>query len=247
MLNLFVVINCGQCGPFVDRCLASLQSQNYSNWRAMVTVDPCGDETYRTVIEVAGQDPRIEVRQNSRRRYSLENLVRAVHGTPLDPEDVIVILDGDDWLNVDNALATVAETYHQHACWLTYGSWVSSTPDRHPGRWPPYPRSTKDFRAAAWLGTHLRTWKRWLWDLVNDNDLRDNAGHYFRVAVDVAVMLPLFEICGTDRARHIADPIYFLNRQYDWRTSDERYQEQQRNEQIIRSRPAYPRRLTRLP
>jgi hypothetical protein len=54
-------------------------------------------------------------------------------------------------------------------------------------------------------------------------------------------MIPLLEICGTRRARHIAEPIYLLNRQYDWRTDVERYQEQQRNERIIRSRPPYAR------
>jgi hypothetical protein len=54
-------------------------------------------------------------------------------------------------------------------------------------------------------------------------------------------MIPLLEICGTRRARHIAEPIYYLNRQYDARTDDRRYQEQRRNDRLIRSRPPYPR------
>ncbi len=245
MLELFVVINCGPCAPFIGGCLASLESQTYSNWRAMVTVDPCGDETYDEAIEAARRDRRIAIRRNSLRRYSMENLVCAIRQTSLDPEDVIVILDGDDWLNVDHALSTVAETYNQHDCWLTYGSWVSNVAGRHSGKWPAYPAGTEDFRAAPWLATHLRTWKRWLWDLVNDDDLRDDEGRYFRVAVDMAVMIPLLEICGTSRAHHIAEPIYFLNRQYESRTDDRRYREQQRNDRIIRSRSPYRRRSAR--
>ena len=245
MQRMFVVINCGPCAPFIDRCLASLESQAYSHWRALVTVDPCGDETYEEALKVAQRDRRIAVRRNSLRRYALENLVRAIRHTSLDPEDVIVILDGDDWLNVDDALSTIAETYNQHDCWLTYGSWVSNVPERHAGKWPAYPAGTEDFRAAPWRATHLRTWKRWLWDLLDDDDLRDDEGRYFRVAVDLAVMIPLLEISGSSRAHHITEPIYFLNRQYDSRTDDERFREKQRNDRLIRSRCPYRRQSTR--
>ncbi len=51
MLELFVVINCGPCAPFIGGCLASLESQTYRNWRALVTVDACGDETYDEALK----------------------------------------------------------------------------------------------------------------------------------------------------------------------------------------------------
>ena len=213
------MINCGPCAPFIGGCLASLESQTYRNWRTLVTVDPCGDETYDEALKVAQRDRRIAIRRNSLRRYAMENLVCAIRQTSLEPEDVIVILDGDDKLNVDHALSTVAETYNQHDCWLTYGSWVSNVPERHAGKWPAYPAGTDDFRAAPWLATHLRTWKRWLWDLVNDDDLRDDEGRYFRVAVDLAVMIPLLEIFRdkSSTSYHRADlfsqsPVRFANR-----------------------------------
>jgi glycosyltransferase involved in cell wall biosynthesis len=244
-LEILVIINCGPCAPFIGRCLDSLRSQTYENWRSLVTVDPCGDSTYDEAIRAAQPDDRIRVRKNPDRRYALANLVNALDSATLDPEGVIAILDGDDWLNDDHTLSTVAETYERHACWLTYGSWVSDAPGCPAHRWLPYPDNTVNFRAAPWLATHLRTWKRWLWDLVNDADLRDDEGRYFRVAVDMAVMIPLLEICGTERIRHIDEPIYFLNRQYAWRTDDQRYREQQRNDLIIRSRSPYSRRVVR--
>ena len=244
-LELFVVVNCGPCAPFIGRCLASLKSQTYRNWRAMVTVDPSGDLTYERAVEAARGDRRIDIIRNSVRLHALENLVRAIRQNPLSSEDVIVILDGDDWLNVDHCLATVADAYNQHACWLTYGSWVSNIVGRPSGRWPAYPTGTDNFRVAPWLATHLRSWKKWVWDLVNDDDLRDDRGEYFRVAVDVAAMTPMLEICGTERIHYIGEPIYFLNRQYKSRTDLGRYREQQRNDLIIRSRPPYPRRYAR--
>jgi glycosyltransferase involved in cell wall biosynthesis len=239
MPGFFVVINCGPCAPFIGRCLASLRAQSFEGWRALVTVDPCGDPTDVEAVAAARGDERIRVRRNRQRLYSLANLVEAIGEAALDPEDVIVILDGDDRLLVDHALATVVEAYEGHACWMTYGSFIPDVSGPPRGMWPAYPDDTRDFRTAAWLATHLRTWKRWLWDLVDDDDLRDDEGRYFRVAVDLAVMIPLLEICGTRQARHIAEPIYCLNRRYDWRTDERRYREQQRNERIIRSRRPY--------
>jgi Glycosyl transferase family 2 len=242
-LDVLVVINCGPCAPFIGRCLESLRSQTYRNWRSLVTVDPCGDDTYNEAIRAAQPDDRIRVRKNPERRYALASLVSALAHTPLEPEGIVAILDGDDCLNVDHALSTVVESYERHACWMTYGSWVSDAPGCPAHLWHAYPDDTVNFRAAPWLATHLRTWKRWLWGLVNDADLRDDDGQYFHVAVDMAVMIPLLEICGVPRIRHIDEPIYFLNRQYAWRTNDQRYREQQRNDMIIRSRSAYPRRV----
>ena len=57
-----------------------------------------------------------------------------------------MILDGDDRLNVDHALSTLVEAYDRHACWMTYGSWVSEIPGRPSGMWPAYPDGIEDFR-----------------------------------------------------------------------------------------------------
>ena len=62
---------------------------------------------------------------------------------------------------------------------MTYGSWVSNDPAHQGmprGMWPAYPEDTADFRRADWLHTAVRTWKKWLWDLVDDRDFRDESG-----------------------------------------------------------------------
>jgi glycosyltransferase involved in cell wall biosynthesis len=240
-MDLLLVINSGACAPFIGPCLASLRSQTFEDWRAVVTVDDQGDRTYESAIDAAGTDFRIELVRNVVPRFALANLVAAVNRARPGPDDVIVVLDGDDRLNLPDALSIVVATYERTGCWMTYGSWVSDQPERAPGLWPAYPEGTDDFRAAPWRATHLRTWKQWLWDLVRDRDLRDDDGHYFRSAVDLAVMIPMLEMSGTPRARHIAEPLCYLNRGYFWRTSDARYQEQQHNDRLIRSRPPYPR------
>jgi glycosyltransferase involved in cell wall biosynthesis len=207
---LKVVVNCGLCEEFVGRCLDSLRGQTFTDWQALVTVDRRGDRTYERALEARGGDNRIVITRNRRRLYPMENIVRAIRRSHAGPEDVIVIVDGDDWLITDQALERIASEYEDDDCWMTYGSWVSNVAG-HPGRWPAYADGV-DFRTERWLGTAVRTWKRWLFDRIEDADLRDGAGRYFRVTEDLACMFPMLEMATTRHARHIAEPLMLYNR-----------------------------------
>jgi glycosyltransferase involved in cell wall biosynthesis len=237
-----IIINCGPCQDFIGRCLASVRAQTHANWDAYVTVDPCGDDTHGRAVLAAAGDPRIHVRANQIRRYSMANLVDAIRWSSAEPEDVIVSLDGDDWFAGNHSLQTIAEAYEQFDCWVTYGSWltVKLAPSGQPhGPWPAYPEGTVDFRRQPFLGTAVRTWKRWLWDHVRDADLRNESGNYVRVSEDKLVMIPLLEMCGTARARHIAAPIMIFNKIVDYSVDDPFADERVQNARLIDRRPRY--------
>src|SRR6516165_5734918 len=78
MTKFKIIVNCGPCGRFVNDCLSSLRAQSFTGWEAFVTVDPCGDDTWEHAIVAANGDPRIRLRRNEIRRYSMHNLVRAI-------------------------------------------------------------------------------------------------------------------------------------------------------------------------
>ena len=56
-----------------------------------------------------GDDERIVITQNIIPLYSTANLVRAIERSQADPEDVIVILDGDDWFDREDALQIIVQ------------------------------------------------------------------------------------------------------------------------------------------
>ncbi len=207
---LKVIVNCGLCEDFIGPCLQSLLMQSYPYWEAQVTIDRRGDRTYQRAMEAAGGDDRITITPNRKRLYPMANIVRAVRRSAAEPDDIIVILDGDDWFITNRALERIAFEYSDSDCWMTYGSWISNN-RRVPGCWPAYPEGC-DFRTAPWLATAVRTWKKWLFDLIADEDLRDRRGRYFRVTEDVACMLPMLEMSTTVHARHIAEPLMLYNR-----------------------------------
>jgi glycosyltransferase involved in cell wall biosynthesis len=240
-----VVINCGPAEAYIARCLASLRSQTFTHWNACVTVDPCGDGTFEEAVSAAAGDARVDILRNTERRYSMVNLIRAIGRSAAAPEDVIVILDGDDWFATPDALRIIHDTYRQTNCWMTYGSWVADQAglagSQRGGRWPAYSPDTTDFRRSPWLGTAVRTWKRWLWDLIDDRDFRDSEGNYFRVTEDQAAMMPMLEMSGTTRARHIADVLMVYNRSSPHACGLTCEQEMFRNAGYLSSRAPYSR------
>jgi glycosyltransferase involved in cell wall biosynthesis len=241
---LKIVTNCGPCEDYIARSLASIRSQSVAEWEAYVTVDPCGDRTYEQAVLARDGDSRIRILGNPVRRFAMENLVRSVHRSGADPEDVIVVLDGDDWFATDDALLIIRETYRRHQCWMTYGSWVADRtdlPGMQAGRWPAYPEGTTDFRRAEWLGTAVRTWKRWLWGLIDERDFHDAEGRFFCVTEDQAVMMPMLEMSGTQRARHIEEVLMVYNRSSPHACGLTRYEEMLANCRYIQTLPSYGR------
>jgi len=249
MLRLKIIVNCGPCEAFIESCLMSIKRQTYPHWEAYVTVDPCGDRTFERALVGQDDDTRIVVTRNFTPLYSMANLVRAIERSQAQPEDVMVVLDGDDWFYTDQALQVIVDTYIKHDCWLTYGSWVPNVNNGYVGQWPPYPEGTTDFRSHRYLATAVRTWKKWLWDWIDDRDLRAKDGQYFCVTEDQAVMLPMLEMSGTGRAKHIPTILMIYNRANTYSCDKIRSQELRENAAYIRSKAPYarlPRKMVRV-
>jgi glycosyltransferase involved in cell wall biosynthesis len=243
-LPLRLVVNAGPCEDVVARCLASVRAQRYPAWTATVTIDPAGDRTFERAIDAADGDPRLSIVRNPQRLYSMANLIAGIGRTRAGPEDVIVVLDGDDWLHGDTALDIIAATYLRYDCWMSYGSWISNDPlhqGLQRGLWPAYDDDTVDFRHAEWRHTAVRTWKRWLWDRVDDRDFRDAHGKYFRVTEDQASMLPMLEMSGTGRARHIPEVLMVYNRTTPHACGKTHLAEMRANADLLRARRPYAR------
>jgi glycosyltransferase involved in cell wall biosynthesis len=239
-VTLRLIVNCGPTEEFIARCLESVRAQSFERWEAYVTMDPCGDQTLAAALAATQGDPRIHLHQNKTRLYSMVNLIDAVRRSEAHVEDVFVTLDGDDWFATPEALGIIHKTYMATDCWMTYGSWISDLPSGE-GRWPAYPEGLIDFRGHKWLGTAVRTWKRWLWDLIDDRDFRDATGAYFRVTEDQALMLPMLEMSGTGRARHIPEVLMVYNRSSPHACVYTCREEMFDNADYIRSRPPYVR------
>ncbi len=217
-----IIIAAYKAGPWVEKCIASVRAQDHPDWRAILIDDQSPDDTLERATKAAGGDPRIIVERSPERRLSLWNTKVMIERIAEDPEDVVVTLDGDDWFAHERVLSTLEEHYSDPELWLTYGShrrWKNKL--AHKLNWKvkrgiarEIPRSIAEggyFRQFEFVSSHLRSFKRFLWDQIRDEDLRDDDGEYWKAAPDHAFMFPLLEMAGADRIKYLHEMLYVYN------------------------------------
>jgi Glycosyl transferase family 2/Methyltransferase domain len=227
---------------YVARSIQSVQRQTYPHWDHYVVDAKSNDFTVRAARSQAKltKNPasRTLVSVNKRRQAALENCWEI--WATLPPEEVIVWLDGDDWLGTDHALDILARTYASPAePWLTYGQFMMATGEvgfaspYHPGENP---------RHTHWRATHLKTFRAGLVQQMEVSDLMKPDGSWCDLAIDKAVMYPLLDMAG-DKHAFIHQILYVYNAKASWWASQPESERQKELNEVYRmqSLPPYPR------
>jgi hypothetical protein len=243
------VVTTGNAAQWIGKCIASIAIQNTRwHWKCLVIDDASTDGTCEEIeCAIQGIDPSIRhrfiVQRNASRLGGLANLVNGFEllGTPQRPMDVLIPIDGDDWLFSSSALETIATAYEQHYCWLTYGGFITS-----PGG-DLFIRAvdedvirTASHRRAPWVTSHLRSFRSHLWHAIHDKDLRNDHGTYYDITWDMAMMFPMLEMAG-ERIHCVTKAVYVYNTDNSESNHIKRRPEQISAEQSIRSAKPYPR------
>jgi glycosyltransferase involved in cell wall biosynthesis len=215
-MNKFCVITAVyNAKDFIERCIMSVLSQTYRNFTYTVIDDCSTDGTSDIIKELHEQNAtnnnfnfyRNEIRVTS----PLANFVKGIELSPGDREDIIVTVDGDDWLAHENVFVKLDEIYQDPDVWLTYGSFLSAS-----GKLDDYCHpitDTRNYRKTTRTTGHLRTLKRKLFNKIDKNDLRKADGDYYNKYNDTAYMYPAVEMAGTKHIRLIPDILYIYNDQ----------------------------------
>lgn len=239
---------------FLGKNLDVLLNQTYQNWRAIVTIDgktEDNDKAYEIAERYANRDKRIIVCYEKERVWGLANII---HGFSLlavkfgsSKYDVLMEVDGDDWLDNIEVLNKLAKIYENPDTWLTYGSHYRTQGVVSSLRMPIVCQEHKDwvwkeksFRSAPWWSSQLRTFRRFLWDNIEEKDFLDPEGNYWKRAWDLAWMFPMLEMCEKHNVVVIPDMIYAYNVHPKCNFMMDGGDAQRKNEWIIRSRPKYP-------
>ena len=131
----------------------------------------------------------------------------------IQPEDIIVEIDGDDWLLHPFVLQYLNEIYQDENIWMTYGQYVHYPSGEVGGHYSLHLQDNVDmlnsYRANVFPYSHLKTYKAFLLDNITDEDLTDvNTGAYFNAAADFALCMPLVEMAGKSRIFRVEEPLY---------------------------------------
>lgn len=226
--------------------LYSLEIQVNNNFKSYLIDDRSTDDSTETVKQITNSDSRFLLTVNSDKRYALENIVRTIDTIDdIDDEDIIILLDGDDWLSCDKVLSHLEFIYKQNDCLMTYGSYAFF-PFKRKGIEPsPYSKKVIEnnlYRKDAWRASHLRTFKYKLWKKLNYEDLNLN-GEYLKYAYDQAIMLPLLEM-SREKALYIPEVLHVYNRTNPLNVDKIKRTEQEQCANYIRNKQPYERAFT---
>lgn len=241
---LFVVSG-RNVGHLIKECIKSIERQTQAFPRnrlggvAVVVIDDASDPDKRSSI-VGGfyGFSDLDLIVNTERKWALRNTVEAIqqHGRP---GDVIVLVDGDDKLNSVDALVRIHAAYLGGA-WCTYGNFAT---DSNTLSWmAPYTRKVVQagtYREAPFSASHPLTFRKELFDKIDQKDFLDDKGEWFKFAYDAALFLPMLEM-ARERAVYIPDPIYVYNMSVE--EPERKYPEEQtRVRDQIYAKTPYPR------
>ena len=150
-------------------CIHSMQAQTHFNFRCIVIDDLSDDRSVAVAHKTIDGDDRFTLIVNSTKKHKTRNVFEGIDAAGAAPEDVIVMVDGDDRLGHSRVLETVADTYRNTDCWMTYGSYSDSHGDRDPicREYEQFVIDTNCFRHVKWRASHLKTFKYHLWRSVH--------------------------------------------------------------------------------
>ncbi len=198
--------------------LDSVFSQSYSNYRVIYVDDCSTDGTGEQVEEYVRErnlSDKIEIIRNEKRSLALSNLYKAIHLCA--PEEIVVMLDGDDALAHHNVLKRLNREYANPDVWFTYGQFAYILGyDQLPacGIGSEVPKSvisTNSYRnPPEGIVSALRSFYAGLFHRIQKEDLLYGED-FFASAYDVATVLPMLEMAGT-HSYFIPDILYLYNR-----------------------------------
>ena len=242
-IRYHIVVPCFNTEKWIEKCIQSIQRQTHKNFICTVVNDVSTDETHKKIQSAIKDDSRFTVINNKEKKYALGNIVNALERTECHLDDVVILLDGDDWLSSTNTLSRLSTEYLNKDCLLTYGSYVyfpMGTRGIEPSEYSADVIKNNSFRKDQWRASHLRTFRHSLWKHLEHKDLKDDAGNYYKMTYDQAIMLPLLEMAG-DGARYIPDILHVYNKDNPLNIDKSRGKEQSALAKTIREKTPYTR------
>ena len=243
MRQFKIVVPCFNCVDYIEKCLHSIEIQTYKNYEVCIVDDGSTIKKQREIISQYCQKNGWKFLFNEKNFGALYSLVHGIKMFDCLDDDVIAVIDGDDWLAHENALKVVHDVYMNEDIYLTWGQCEKYPAEASPVKFaqpiPDMVIEQKLFREIPFVFRHLGTFKYFLWRQIKDSDLRDTNGEYLRLLKDKATTFPMLEMAGK-KIRFISETLYIYNLENplnDFFSSAP--EEFKRVDELIKHRPRY--------
>lgn len=204
MAHFKIITAAYNCKDWVVNNLEALKKQNHKDWQG-VYIDDCSSDGGDNIAQELIRRYKLNVKfiRNTQRKGALYNQIYAIEQSCPKDEDVIVIVDGDDWFKDECSLSAVNSIYQSPDVWMTYGNYEDKSKGRKGGVCIPIPNGYNP-RNGRWLFSHLRTFKFFLYKNLDRRDFRfTDTNIIYTSTGDCAIMRPLAEIATREHIKFI--------------------------------------------
>lgn len=235
MINFVVCV--WNAEKYIKNCIRTLKSQQDKDFKVFIIDDISTDNTVEITKSLIVDDNRFSLIINTEKKFKLKNLDELI--PTFDDEDIVIELDGDDFLLNTDVVSDIRRIYSEGDVWLTNGSFMYSSGNQgFSSKCNP-----ETVRKDVFRFSHLRTWKTFLWKSIPKDYLKDDNGEYFKSAADVAYTFSLLELAGEENYRFLTKLYYVYNEQSPYNdhkpgsATGKGLSEQERCSNIIRNKP----------
>jgi glycosyltransferase involved in cell wall biosynthesis len=235
-----IVVPAYNCTKWLRNCLDSIERQSLNAFDVCVIDDASTDVQQQPLIEDYCRRNNWAFHFNETNQGALFNIINGITLLRPEDQDVIITLDGDDWLYNRHVLKKLYKIYSEEDVYLTYGQFITY-PRCNIGSCRPVSNEiirNRSFRKIKWVFSHPKTFKYFLWRHIKDEDLLDKDGKPFKVASDLAIMFPMLEMAAY-RFRYINEFLYVYNKVNPLNDDKIHLERQQVAVEYIRSLPPY--------
>ena len=218
--KIVVVSTFYNSATYLKNCIESVAQQNYDNYHHYLIDDCSTDNSAQVVADIVSKlpaelDGKFTLIQNEKNLGAVQNQVTLFR--TLDDNDIVIILDGDDWLVNDPDIFHYYNNLYHDNTEFSYGSCWSLI-DNIPLISQPYPpnvKANKSYRSYQfnWVMpyTHLRTFRKKLINAVPDTMFKDENGSWFKAGGDGSVFYSLIEQADPNKVKVVSRIVYNYN------------------------------------
>jgi glycosyltransferase involved in cell wall biosynthesis len=215
MMNQFkIVVPSFNSVDYLPKTLQSIEMQTYKNYQVCVLDDASTLPQQREIIKDFCSRNHWHSIFHTKNLGALQGLVEAIASFQCQDNDVIVVIDGDDWLAHEEVLGHLHKCYMENDIYMTWGQCEiyprGKTPMRYAQPVPDMVIDQKLYRSIPFVFWHPATFKYILWRHINPDDLLDQNQEYFRIMKDKATLFPMLEMCG-HKKMYVDETLYIYN------------------------------------
>jgi glycosyltransferase involved in cell wall biosynthesis len=193
---MIIVTTLYNAAEYIEQCISTIQGQSFTDFKCYITDDLSTDNSVEIIKKSIKGDDRFILIENDKKLYQPGNYDQVIrNNVNISDDEVIVEVDGDDWLPDGKTLERINNVYQDKNVWIANGSFKYSNGNLG---FASKQENLDNLRSQRFTASHIRTWRAFLWRNIKEEDLKDENGEYWKVSGDVAFMFPMLEMAGDE-------------------------------------------------